>query len=578
MIFLWPWWLMGLPVVAGVALWSLFRPGRRMLVVGSLRLWRAALAGLSPSGRRRSRRVTGGWLCLLAGAVAGVTAASGPVYYRQVPSRRVAVAVYPSAEIAAQPGPDNLRSAVWALLDRLDTGDRVKLLRPQLLGGASDWLSVAAARDALEALRPLPIPAAKLSMPPAAAAQRVYHFLPAGTNPPAGARLSVVEIPASLPPVTIEAFAARRLPGGKVQLLLAVRNQTTAVQRVAALRLVTYDESPSRRKETGSIAPFSLPAGGRRDFILSAAPAAGYAATCLAADAAPAPGGATYLAQRRATVARVAMIGPDAPLVRRYVNVDPSLQLVAGAEDADIVIANRVEAPKGKPALMIDPPSAPAGWRRRNQPLEAVELWKADIAADEAVMRHVDLSGVAVRRLRPWVASGAPAQGRLASYGGDALILRDESDAGDGAKRIYVAFDLAAENTNFPTTDAFVIFLANVMRYLAPAPVGPERYEFLTPMEAGPVEGLTALEVNTPRGPEASSVAWPGLYRDGSGQLHAVSLVALRGAEPNVPPDRAVAAAPLPAPRHHRKALELWPVLAVAALLFWLAGWTLRLR
>ena len=71
----------------------------------------------------------------------------------------------------------------------------------------------------------------------------------------------------------------------------------------------------------------------------------------------------------------------------------------------------------------------------------------------------------------------------------------------------------------------------------------------------------------------------PGVYIDQAGRLRAVSLVALRGG-PAVAgsPTSAVMSAPLPEPQAVGAQFELWPLLAVAAMALWLAGWALRMR
>ena len=57
-----------------------------------------------------------------------------------------------------------------------------------------------------------------------------------------------------------------------------------------------------------------------------------------------------------------------------------------------------------------------------------------------------------------------------------------------------------------------------------------------------------------------------------------MSLLGLRSASPAVGPDRAAAAAHLPAPRMSATSRGLGAALALAAILLWLAGWALRTR
>ena len=142
MTFLWPWTFVALMPVAAVAAWVLFRPRRRVAVVGTLALWQRALDALDTASRRRTRRVTAAWVALLAGAVAAVLAGAGPEYHATAPARRVAVAVHPSAELGKR-GLEEMRTAVAGLLDRLGPKGRVQLVLPTVAGGAGRWGAVA---------------------------------------------------------------------------------------------------------------------------------------------------------------------------------------------------------------------------------------------------------------------------------------------------------------------------------------------------------------------------------------------------------------------------------------------------
>ena len=78
--------------------------------------------------------------------------------------------------------------------------------------------------------------------------------------------------------------------------------------------------------------------------------------------------------------------------------------------------------------------------------------------------------------------------------------------------------------------------------------------------------------------PRGGALPWPGLYKDSSGGMHAVSLVGVRSAEPAIAPARAVAELRLPAPRYADVGREFWPWLVVAAIALCLAGWAMRVR
>jgi hypothetical protein len=228
---------------------------------------------------------------------------------------------------------------------------------------------------------------------------------------------------------------------------------------------------------------------------------------------------------------------------------------------------------------VIDPPTSPAGWRRGRE-LEAVVLEKLNVAP-HLVMADVDLSAVAVRRVRPWAPVTASWDESLAYNADGAFILKPSPGSSGGVRKIYVAFDLAEPNTNFGTLPDFVIFLAAAVDYLAPVDVGKTAYVSATPLRVGtnpdwaPVRGRLASNLADERHP----LHWPGIYRDAAGTLHAVSLTGLRGsAAPAVPVDEVIANLPLPEPQYAEQGLALWPALAAAAGVLWLLGWAARTR
>lgn len=579
MTFHWPWLLWGLAVVGGVALWTLFRPGRQWVVVASLSLWRKAADALGRPARRSSRFVTASWLLLLAGAAAAVLAAAGPVHQVGRPVRRVALEVVPSAEIASPRAMGQLTQAVETLLDRLDEADEVHLRLPGLLGG-SRQLSPREARSRVASLPALPVPAAELDRPVGrGAVQHAYRFAAAGAPGSGGPGVSLIEIPPDLPAATIDAAGAKELPGDRMQLFVALRGRGPAA--ACRTEVLLLDGATGQWRRTG---PEDLTLGpGRRTERVETHPSAEAVIVTVSPPSGPsdphAPGAAAFLVRRPRKVRRVAMLGRDEPLVMRFIRADAGMEFVTGVEEADLVVANGVAPPANKPALAINPPSPPPGWRRGGL-LKATVLDMADVAADDPVMRHVNLAGVAIRRLVPWVAGESPRQVRLAGLAGDALILRSDPDAraAAGPRRVYVAFDMGEENTNFAMTDAFVILLANAMRWLAPGPAAEVTYGYETPLAAGPQPDWRAVGPVRPRAGRYGLLPAPGIYREPSGRLHAVSLPGLRSAEAPRPPAQAAAEAPLPDPERLVGGMELWPALAVAAMALWLAGWGVRGR
>jgi hypothetical protein len=297
---------------------------------------------------------------------------------------------------------------------------------------------------------------------------------------------------------------------------------------------------------------------------------------------------------------KVAIIGRDEPLLRRFIQADRSLELVGSAGEADFVFANRAEPPPDKPALVIDPPGDPPGWQRG--PLRrAVTLADANVAADDPLLARVNLSSVAVRLVRPWTRLDASALVPLVSIDGGAVILAGPLRAGAGPgqpARIYVAFELSGDNTNLGVSEAFVVLLANAVGLLAPPGRAATAYEYIPPIQAPRLAGWKRISQSADTLPAqaisktyaAGPLPEPGVYLDQAGRVRAISLVGLRAgptstaapkpASSPAPDDglRAVAAAPLPQPQVVGTQIELWPMLAAAALALWLAGWALRMR
>jgi len=579
MVLIWPGSLFGLILAGAVAGWALFHPSRRQAVVASLSLWREALEALDRSARRSARRITASWLLLLSGAVAAIFGLARPVVHSQGLGRRISVAVYPSAELAGGKGPAALKEAVGALLDRLGPRDRAQLLRPALLGGQSGHLPIDEAREELDAVELLPVPASEMLLPDASPKSRhTYRFVPAGTDVPGGARVSIIELPAELPAVTVDAAGAAEVAEGKVQLLVSLKSHLHSpwAGRVSVLAPRGDDGAAPRRGLLGR-SDVTVAPGARRDVILS------LPATAAMIVAVEGPDGgevaAAYLARLAGRKRKIALIGRDEPLLRRYVEADDAVEAVGSAARADVVIANATRPPAGRCALVIDPPGAPPGWRRGRQ-LAAVVLDKADVDAADVVMRGVNLDSVAVRRLRPWARTAGSSQKVLVSLNGEAIVLRDipAAPAGPDARRVYVAFELSSDNTNLAMSEAFVVLLANAVRWLAPAARARPSYEYLTCGQAPGQLKWRRLAGPAPGGERSTRLLWPGIFRDDAGALQAVSLVGLAGAQPARPSREAVAAAPLPAPEPLGRQVELWPALAALAVGLWLAGWALRVK
>lgn len=576
-----PWSLAALAVVAAVAAWAYFRPGSQLVVVPSLWLWRQAAETAHRDSRRSRRRVSPSWLLLLGGAVAATLAGARPVVRSHVPARSVTLVLYPSAEIASDAGIAELRGAATALLGRLDASDRVQLLVPVSADARTDqqWLSPAQARSAVESLRPLPVPTGSLSFPPASEqADHVYHIA-ASLGVPSGGRSTTISLAPQMGPASLDALAASPANGNegspaRVDVLVGVANhlkQNWTGRVVLSAASVGADGKVTLRRLWE--APMTIAPQGRSQAVVSREAAAAFVVALEDGS----PTGAVrqgFLARRPRRPLTVALTGRDEPLLRKFVRAHGGLEPAAEADRADVVIANGVDPPANRPALVIAPPHPPAGW----QADEGQNLALAGANADQAdpLLRGVDMTRTAVRRSQTWTATDLAPQTPVVSWGGKALVLRDEPRGTDQAsRRVWVGFDLSADNTNFALSRSFPIFLANAVEFLAGKRPATESYEAVPPDRADVAwRAVVAGSSDRP--------AWPGLYADPAGQLHAVSLAGARTLSARLPDCldalEQVRRAPLPPSRPVGREVELWWLLAGLAMAAWLAGWALRVR
>jgi hypothetical protein len=488
------------------------------------------------------------------------------VYYAESPARRIAIAVWPSAELAGLEQ-DTLGKIAHTFLQRLSDTDRVRLVLPTVLGGSSDFISPDEAARRISEIQPLPVAAEDLTLPVMGEdVQHTYRFAPATLKLEDGPGITTIALPARPGNVTIDAFAVSGVGKGTVQVFVALRNHTSEVRQGTVSITGMVDSAWALPRE------YNLPSGGRQSLIVQP-PAAEYYVVGLSSLSGP--GASAYAVQRREITANVAIIGRPDPLIRRFVRKNPALRLVSDPAKANAVIAIGEEPPAGVPAIVIDPPKPPTGWRK-GKSLENFALRDADVLSDHPILASVDFSAVAVRRATGWEPVSAPPQKRLVSIGPDTMVLAQANPP-----RVWIAFDTTVENTNFAMTKSFVIFLANVFKHLAPQTRSRVSYEFISPLEVGAGRGWTEMKLPelTPAETDLTGrLLRPGVYRDADSGLHAVSLTGLKSATPQIDPLKRIAEISLPKPKPLTKGVELWPFLALVAAMLWLSGWVLRLR
>jgi len=221
----------------------------------------------------------------------------------------------------------------------------------------------------------------------------------------------------------------------------------------------------------------------------------------------------------------VAATGQENVFVRRFIAAMPGVTQAGDASSADVVIAVGADLPAGVPGIAFQPPTPPAGWGYAGDAVGPLALADAGVLADAELLRDVSLDRVAVRRVRPLTPADSAAGQRLVVVPGVTLILASES-----RRRLTIAFDPSAANTDWGLDESFPILLANALSWLSP---------------------------------KAPGVSWH-LSDDTAG---AIGLQSADAPEPDL------AAVPLPEPMLTARPMEFWPYLVILAGLLWLAGW-----
>ena len=276
-----------------------------------------------------------------------------------------------------------------------------------------------------------------------------------------------------VPPVTLDAFAAELTSNGQVEVFVSLQNNTNEQQKVSAKLSAVPDTAGIDHSLT--IAPNTAASFIERIPAVSAIELT-FDSAGRTADKKTSK---SKLEQRTWRCAKVAVIGPLSALLRRYIDADDILELTPNPNDADVLVTNGVGIPENwtKPVLSINPPSPPTGWRG-GETLQNVLLTSAH-GADGPILKNVNLSGIAVRNLTPWVLEDNPRQIIVARIGTDAIILRNDPASSNTPlpPRVYIAFDCSEENTNLPFTQQYVVLMGNIFRWIIPKTSGKTIYE-----------------------------------------------------------------------------------------------------
>ena len=557
MTFTWPWMLLSIPLILAAAVWVLVRPRRMHVTVGSTRLWSEALASLSATGRPRRNRIVLSWIFILLGCLLLATALARPARHTTRLIRRIELIVSPTAEFAMESW--EWGEAVRHVLRRLDRRDRVRLTFPSAMGGEAEWLSPPEVAAVVKRTALIPGRFEDMTFPAIGDVDQTLAIIPAGQDGGAVDADIVIEVPTSLPSVTIDRLTAAFGPDRTVQTFLTLRNNYPLATTVELTWMAD-----------GSVESLVVPGDGTKS-LLHSSDRTEYVGVCIDREKAPRPElvGA-FLVYREMPTIRVALTGRSSPAIQRYIQADDNVELVADPEGSDVVIAVG-GASDHRGSILIDPPSE--GPFAIVGALSDVPLGEVAAMNDSSILAGVDWGDVGVRRVNLLRAGGMP----LASHGSNPILFADMSPMRGPQRRdrIVIPFNISPENTNWTLTPSFAIFMANAVRWAAGRPESRSHFETQTPlqMECDPssLKEVERLRRGFGWGPRYVS---PGLYRrSDNGELVAVSLVGLHGKWPGRSVGNQLKEAELCDPSYRDEGTELWGLASLAGLVCLLTGW-----
>jgi len=470
MSWLHPWGLLGLLSVPALVALSLWRWRRREVEVSSLHLWRQVAAQWRDASRVQRRRQFDPLVALRVAAAAVLTAAlCGPAWWRtEAKTRRLTLVLDRSASMGAR-RPDGrsrweaCRDELLKLLGRLGPGDRVELVAVPAPGDLTipPDLEPSEAAALLRVLSPSEAPVKQQQLIEAATAAERRHpgaqvvvatderveGLPAG--------VSVLAAGGSMRNRGIVAFAARRRPDGRHEVLVGVADASSVAASVEVALLGDGRELGRRGVDVAARRQGQAVFEGALDSV-AVLEARLEGSDDLRAD------DRAWLS-RRARPARVALVGPGNYCLRRALSVQEGVQVVelpqppeeAVPPGCDLAVYYRA-APRrlARGPLVLAAPAEPVGSLRLGDLVEAGAA--AVVARRDPLMTAVDLAGVSVGRVRRL---GAPKGFETLAAAGDIPVVGRWQEG--KAKVIYVGIDPAG--SNWPLKASFPIFWANVV-------------------------------------------------------------------------------------------------------------------
>ena len=577
MTFLAPWCLAGLALVPALLVWGLLAPRGRPITVGSLLVWRRALAG-GAAGRPSARlRLRDPLLWLDAASVLFIVLAiARPAWRTAKPLDPVATVVIDrSASMAIEPVPgvaDDIGEARWrwashrvrqVLADLGDAPLRVLLVpgdagvvearrmttgelasagdafwRPPLV--QADLWPVVRAEAAGDPSRPVLVATDVAPAEPVPA----NIFVLASGGKPAGSGLQRV---------------AGRAEGGRWWLLLAARADAEAAGPFHLEVLAGPGPEP---EPIATVSDFVRPgASAERVFAFDGPPPPRLTAKLTGLPDGFGADNTAYLARTPASQVRALVVGEPAPALIRALEAARGTIVAQGqpadadAKTFDLLVAVGVPLPTGwnGPAAMVLPPEAVGPVRPAQGTASAA--WQA--APNDPLAEALYMPPP---RLGPTPRYDLYAGGQvLLGTAKSPLIVTWETG---GARRLAVLFGFDDETTDWPKRAGFPIFWSRAVDWLVPAGRRPIDLVTHRPREYVPRLGRTA-----PSG--------PGFYESEAGPV-GVSFIGT-GEGFQAGPGRDDSAGALEAIRTSAEARRrdtlgpLWPVAAALAMLAVLA-------
>lgn len=591
MEFISPIWMVGCFAVVIAGLWAIFSPARQRAIVPSLSLWEQAVDTINTRSTSRLRKINLPWALFFMGAILSCIALGKPEISAKKNAERVTVFAIASAENCTQSGIGQLRESTRKLLAKFTSDAKVRLIFSSDPPAEPGWLSKKDALAKLENLRAVPVKLRDINWLTVPANAQNIFVISAGQKLIANNQQQIFLTP-NLPAVTFRQASIEKLENGQLAVYTDLRNNTG---NPISLSISYHALVNVRNRITQKIAQtkqINLKPGQHFEHIQKL-PALEAQAVSIRADFRnPAVSStektfatANFVLQKTREI-RIALIGKDLPFLRRYINSDQRLTLVARPEAADILLVSGAYVPGKfalKPKLLIATKQAGPGWVTSqtfsNIPGDKIRL------ADDIITRNLNLDAIAFRKIVSATQGDFPTGKSVAFYENESIISRStpESLAYDNRRWVYLGFDLSSASTNLPISPQFVVLMMNCIDYLSQSSKRPvvESWRAQSPVfyEAGLERFADNILLKRDAGEQTFD--YPGIYitrADPLGCFAVNQFFAKQGAAKSANVATQFDALKLPSPVTTRESFSLVNILVLLALASWITGWFINLK